>query len=224
MDDEPTDDELQESLDALSGTPGQDRLRTAGLMVVSLLPGGAQLVTFLGESIRTAHARRIEETIQIMAGELRRLSDRVDIHLRDETWAETFIDVVEESQRASERSRREAFAAILAHSLTPDRPSDQERLLFLDLVRRARTIHLQLIRLLLHPPPASGSSLLPLVTAALPDYPEDVIRLAWGDIGGWGLTNTSSLSGIMSRADLSGRLTGLGDRFAAFVTLSDDEA
>jgi hypothetical protein len=99
VDDEPTDDELQASLDALSGTPGQDRLRTAGLMVVSLLPGGAQLVTFLGESIRTAHARRMEETIELMAEELRRLADRVDVHLRDETWAETFIDVVEESRR-----------------------------------------------------------------------------------------------------------------------------
>jgi|BarGraNGADG00212_2_1021979.scaffolds.fasta_scaffold28304_2 hypothetical protein len=48
--------------------------------------------------------------------------------------------------RANEAAKREAYAAIVANSLTPARASDEERLFFLDVVGRSRTLHLRVRR------------------------------------------------------------------------------
>jgi hypothetical protein len=104
-----------------------------------------------------------------------------------------------------------------------------ERLFFLDVVGRARTLHLSLLAAALRvtevPESFYMGSVRPMLLEQLPEVDRDLAGLAWNDLERWGFVGTSwsGLATVVTRdaAVLADRVTPLGRRFVGFVTVPE---
>ena len=137
---------------------------------------------------------------------------------------------LEEAVRASEEAKRAAYGAIIVNSLTPARPSEEERLLFLDVLGRSRTLHLNALQVALSiTEVAEGfymGSAKSVLVPRLPGVDADLIGLAWNDLARWGFVNPDwgglGATGTQQVSILSNYVTPLGRRFVGFVTVPSD--
>jgi ribosomal protein S13 len=219
---------LVEQAADLRQMPGQDRMRAVALGIVATFPGiGDVLANVLANEVGAARERRLHDLLNKMATDIDRLRADLDDHLADDTFTETVETAIEEAMRASEEAKRAAYAAIVVNSLSPARPSEEERLFFLDVVGRSRTLHLNLLQVLLSVTEvaegfyagSARSVLLPL----LPGMDTDLVGLAWNDLSRWGFLNPDwggvGAMGTQQVSILSNYVTPLGRRFAGFVTV-----
>jgi hypothetical protein len=219
---------LQEQAAALRQMPGQDRLRALGLGIVASFPVvGGVLASALATEVPAARERRLLDLLERMAADVERLQGVLDEHLADEAFTETVETALEEAVRASEAEKRAAYSAIIVNSLTEARPSEEERLFFVDVVGRSRTLHLRLLSVLLSvtevPKGFYMGSPKTVLLPRLPGFDADLVGLAWNDLSRWGFVRPDwsgiSVTGTEQVAILSNYVTPLGRRCAAFVTV-----
>ena len=224
---------LSEEVRYLQQQTTADAVRAVGLGVFAMVPivgpmlaaTAAEVVTSRREERMRDVASKLAEAVDVLGIKVDSLEGRVP-----DDYVDIFETVIENAVRTGEEEKRAAYAAILANALRETEATDEERMLFVDLLDRCRPLHIRLLGLLADPEPTQGAeismmggSLLPIVKARLPEYSDDMIRLAWGDLSGWGLVNTdaSSLGAMMSRPSLAGRLTDVGRSFVAFITIEE---
>jgi hypothetical protein len=222
---------LVEQAADLRNMPGQDRLRAVALGIVATFPGiGNVLAEVLGNVVGAARERRLLDLLDKMAADVQRLRDDLDAHLADDTFTETVETALEEAVRASEDAKRAAYAAIVVNSLTPARPSEEERLFFLDVVGRSRTLHLNLLQVLLSVSEVADGfymgSAKSVLLPRLPGVDADLVGLAWNDLSRWGFVNPDwggiGAMGTQQVSILNNYVTPLGRRFVGFVTVPGD--
>jgi hypothetical protein len=214
--------------------PGQDRLRAVALGVVSAFPViGPVLAEVLGNEVQAARERRLEDLLERIAEDIEEMRQDLDAHLADDTFTETVEAAVEAAMRSSEARRRSAYAALIVNSLTPSRPSEEERLFFLDMVGRSRTLHLRVLMVAnqttVAPEGFYAGSPISVLMPRLPGVDRDLVRLAWNDLWAWGMVNSdwSAMNATMTRegaGNVSARLTDVGRRFLRFVTMPSAQA
>jgi hypothetical protein len=219
---------LVEQAADLRPTPGQDRMRAVALGIVATFPGiGDVLSNVLANEVGAARERRLHDLLDKMAADIDRLRADLDDHLADDTFTETVETAIEEAMRASEEAKRAAYAAIVVNSLTPARPSEEERLFFLDVVGRSRTLHLNLLQVLLSVTEVAEGfymgSAKSVLLPRLPGVDPDLVGLAWNDLSRWGFLNPDwggiGAMGTQQVSILNNYVTPLGRRFSGFVTV-----
>ena len=222
---------VEEAAD-LHNMPGQDRLRAVALGVAASFPViGGVLSEVLGNEVGAARDRRLLDVLDKMAAAIEKLSAVLDAHLADDTFTETVEIAMEEAVRASEEAKRAAYAAIIVNSLTPGRPNEEERLFFLDVVVRSRTLHLHLLQVVLGvtevPEGFYMGSAKSVLLPRLPGVDANLVGLAWNDLSRWGFLNPDwggvGATGTNQVSILNNYVTPLGRRFVGFVTVPEEE-
>jgi hypothetical protein len=113
------------------------------------------------------------------------------------------------------------------NSLTHARPSEEERLFFLDVVGRSRTLHLRLLSVLLSvtdvPESFYAGSPKGVLLPLLEGVDADLVGLLWNDLSRLGFVNPDwggiNAVGTREVAILNRYVTPLGRRFDGFVTV-----
>src|SRR5262249_16887221 len=108
---------------------------------------------------------------------------------------------------------------------------EEERLFFLDVLGRSRTLHLELLAgaLRVTEPPESFymGSPRPTLLQQVPGVDPNLAGLAWNDLSRWGFVGNdwSGLGAVGTRdaGNLSQYVTPLGRRFVGFVTALGDQ-
>lgn len=212
----------------LRTTAGQDRLRAGTLGILASIPIlGGVLSEVVGTEIPATRERRIEDLLSRLAQHVDALdaAERAMADAPPPDYPAIVETVLEAVVRTSEEVKREAYAAILINALVQG-GDEEERLLFLDLLQGSRPIHMRMLGVLSEDPGIDGATqrFRPwrLLRILLPEYSDELIRLAWSNLYDWGLLNTAGtdLDGTNRQAInllAVDRRTPLGVRFVRFI-------
>jgi hypothetical protein len=202
-------------------------------------PAGASIASLLTDYIPSQRHKRLEEFVERLGNDLKRLSDRIDA---DYVKSESFAPMVEQCLRGvadqPQQEKREAFRAILLNSAIDSSTSSDEKDFYLALVKDLTGLHLRILSFLVSPrrylqsigrTPESmteGRSFDVIMQNVFYPVPLDVIRSAFGDLHRRGLVNTDE--GVFSTMTSSQglalvgegtRVTAFGLRFIQFCTV-----
>jgi len=211
----------------LRAAAGQDRLRALALGILGGIPAiGNVLSNVIAVEIPAARERRLGELLLRLAAHIQALDDaaREAASTPPPDYAAIFEEVLEDAIHTSEAEKREAYAAILVNAMV-QRGDEEERLLFVDLLRGCRPIHVRMLGVLSEDPGNRQHRLESwhALREVLPEYSVELIRLAWMNLYDWGLLNlpVTDLDGITRLAITlfaTDRRTPLGRRFVLFIT------
>jgi hypothetical protein len=199
---------------------------TAGSVVappLSVLAGALMLAEHLRE-------RRQVETRQSIEAALESVKDEIDRDfVRTEEFAALAEEVAEKATRRREMEKREFYAAVVANSATPSRPTEEQRFRFITTLERLSESQLRLLSLFAATPGRTSvggmeySGVQTEIIAVMPEAESrwDEVMVDYralereGPLRGFpsGTMNASSASNLRSL------LTDLGRQFHQFVVL-----
>lgn len=173
---------------AIGQTQGVDRLRGYALGVVGSFPViGDVLQAAIDVHIPAARERRLDDFLSRLAIAVDELeATRQEVQQVPQDYADIVEIVLEDVIRTSEEEKRQAYAYVLVNALEPAN-DEEKRLMFLDLLRRSRTVHIRILAVLMDPATERRSHLLQTVMERLPGYETETVRVAWADLLSWGL-------------------------------------
>jgi len=208
---------------------GQDRLRAMALGILGGIPAiGGVLTNVIAVEIPAAREQRLGELLYRLAAHIEALDNaaKAAAETPPPDYPAILEAVLEDAIRTSEAEKREAYAAILVNALVQG-GDEEERLLFVDLLRGCRPIHVRMVGVLSEDPGIEGARcrLEPWSTLheRLPEYSDELIRLAWANLYDWGLLNTPAtyLGGTtpqVMNVFAADRRTPVGIRFVRFIS------
>jgi hypothetical protein len=177
-------------LRALTSRTARDNLQVKLTATLSAIPMvGGPLSVLVTEYIPLSRAERLHDFVGKLAADIEALGARVDADfIRTDSFAELFETALADALRSSEDEKRAAYAAILANALTDARPDDEESLLFTDLLRQCRSLHIRTLSNLRNAPEVrdedhygfSMGSVFTTMKEVFPPFDEQLFRLAWG--------------------------------------------
>jgi hypothetical protein len=105
--------------------------------------------------------------------------------LDDDDTATAVLEIIEKASSAKQREKAEYWAALCARIATHKVAGTIERQRLIDALESVRPVHLRLLYVLSqseNPPGFGGGNVPAYLVFMLPGLPEDLIRLAWGDL------------------------------------------
>ncbi len=216
-----------------------ERLRTAALAAVSLLPWiGGTLARILDEELPSRRWERLKDFLGRLHSRLNVLERQLN---EDVVKKGDVIEIVEEamiqSARTESESKHRAFAGLVAAALTRD-PDWEEMRFFLSKVSTFSPLHLRLLMFLesperelrresRDPDTIHGNSIGEVLQVAFVGVDQEMVRSVWADLFSQGFLNTEARTlGTMLAssgvAAVRGRLTGIGQRFAEFLATGEE--
>lgn len=210
-----------------------DLAHSAGKAALSLIPVASEVFSMAVTAPLERRRRKWEEEVSAAIVDLaNHLGCPVDKLAEDEVFVDCVAKATLIAIRNHHEEKRSALRNAVFNSGAPGAPDHSLQQIFLDLIDYFTEWHLRLIRLFQNPGVAldgagfdrrshmTGSLVMVVETV----YPELKGRKAfydilWRDIHARGLTDTPSLSGMMTVDGMfAKRTTEIGDRFVAFIT------
>jgi hypothetical protein len=192
----------------------------------------------LGEVVGFAWApalqRRQTEWFRKLGERVQELSETID-DLEERLKREDVLTIAVNAARAAtathEETKRAAFRAAVINTALRIEPDEEMRLMFVRLLDRLSSTHVQLLMLFADPrgffesrdrvPPEYSvtSSLSSLIKNAFPEWDPDLSARVAANLDQEGLAQTSGLNTMMSASGaFQRRITPLGIRFLRFIT------
>lgn len=199
---------------------------------VSLIPGGAALLNHI---LQRPLERRLHEWRQGVGEKLRELEQSKGVDVEGLGADPQFIDAVlaatQVALRTSQTEKLKALRNAVLNAALPTRPDETLQQLFIEMVDRFTPWHLRLLKMFHDPAgymgrvgrtykPAISASLGALIETVFPELAgrRELYDRLWADVHAAMLTDTPSLSGMMTPEGATQKRTNaLGDKFLAFI-------
>lgn len=216
---------LQDAARELDGASPRDTNLAAAGALAQVIPGAGGFIAELISNIPRDRQRRQQEFLEELARQLDEVRDRLDEEfVRSEEFAALTEEVIEKANRRREMDKRTYYAALLANTVTPARPSADERWRMLDVLERLRPEHLRLLSVAATTTDGAPADMYTggvddVLRNVMPGVDLDAVHMAWGDLADLSILQAFP-SGTMSRvgaSNLAVRLTEFGRRFHAFI-------
>ncbi len=210
-----------------------DFAHSAAKAALSLVPVASEVFAMAVSAPLERRRRKWEEEVSEAIADL---SQKIGCPIDNLAEDEVFVDCVAKATliaiRNHHEEKRQALRNAVFNSGASGAPDHALQQIFLDLIDYFTEWHLRLIRLFQNPKAAldaagfdrrsvmTGSLVMVIETV----YPElqgkrALCDILWRDIHARGLTDTPSLSGMMTVDGLFAKRTSdIGDRFVAFIT------
>jgi hypothetical protein len=225
-----SDQELESRASELEETPSRDRVLTAALAGLQIMPLGGVVAQILNDYVPRKKQERLVSLVQALAEESVALGDRLD---RDFVHTAEFEGMAEEvfdrAQQHKAEQKLAYFAAALAHGAGVERPDERTRERFLDVLDQLRGSHLRLLASVAQgvPVPGAGPDVITSSQAAIAALNSAAERakveawdLDWADLARLGVveTLTEAVSDPRVPYDVRAAFTPFGREFVRFVT------
>lgn len=177
------DDDLVSQASALADETTTDRIVKALAKGANLLSGPPGWVAMVQRRIDEATNREALEYLHALGRRLQEVEDRLG--LDDDDTATAVLEIIEKASSAKQREKTEYWAALCARIATHEGAGTIERQRLIDALESVRPVHLRLLYVLSqseNPPGFGGGNVPAYLAFMLPGIPEDLIRLAWGDL------------------------------------------
>jgi len=195
-------------------------------------PFAGGIASLISDYIPSSRQRRIEEFAEQVAGDLKRLEQRVnEEYLRTDDFAFMFEKCFRGAAEHPQQEKLKAFRGILVNSAVKSDMPEQEKEYYLNLVNTLSVVHIRILRFLAAPdryledigisPQQLQGGFSQMFRTAMPDVGLEVIKSTFGDLHQGGLINTDkSIFATMTSAQglqlLGNRVSDLGRRFIEF--------
>jgi hypothetical protein len=147
-------------------------------------------------------------------------------YFESDDWAHDAGRTFESVAQIRNRTKRSHYVAALANSAPLDRPQDQERHRFLDLLDAIRPSHLRLLAVVVRTESQKeGGGIDAYLTNKLPDHDLENIKLDWADLERAGVLQglPTGLASTSTSERVWAAFNRFGRRFAAFVEATGDD-
>jgi hypothetical protein len=209
-------------------------LAKAGVSQIPIV--GAVASELLGLIVTPPMEKRKQKLITEIGEKLRELESTKSLQLDDLSKNDQFIDTVAQATalalKTSDQEKIIAFKNAIFNTALGETPDKTLSQIFLSLIDRFTTLHIQILRLFDNPqdwfrqhhqrPPALAiGGLSHVIIAAYPDLnnQQDLMNIVWNDLQAAGLHNTPSMNATMTGDGLmQSRLTTMGRQFLQYIS------
>jgi len=219
----------------LEDQPAETAIEAVSVALSAVPVAGGPLAEIAGAIIRRRQNRRLNRFLIDLAGDLQRLSDRVNSEfVRTDEFQDLAEDILTKATETRQQAKLDAFRAIFLNTVLAQRPNYNEASEIATLVDRLQEQHIALLRILADPrradremgrPVGEGggfaTSINQILRRLLPEWDDDQIDRTWADLLDVKIHNTPGTKAMMTDSgvhQLENRLTPFGWKVVRYIT------
>jgi hypothetical protein len=213
----------------------EEKLSEATAIALNLIPvvGGTLAAIAMGFISRRQN-RRLQEFLDLLAEDLKTLSERLDIEfVKSNEFEDLAEDILSKASETRQQEKLEALRAIFLNTIIADNPNYNEGLEMAELITRWQPRHITILRILNEPLEADrqmgdvvgfgggfSTSIGQILSKLLPSWDEDQIDRTWKELNDARIHNTPSTKTMITDQgihQLQNRLTDFGQKVANYL-------
>ena len=206
--------------------------------VLSTAPFTGGIASLISDYLPNSVEKRKAELLIKLSKDLENLENRYNEDtLKKDYFISTFIAASKGVIENHDQEKVNAFRAIILNTLIAENPKEDEVAMFIGMTQRLTPLHIKLLKILRDPKleiekdPEKKSKMdavysggiSTLTSLIIPQYSEDLVKIAFQDLYNMGLHSTSSWGGTMSAHGITQKRTSeFGDKYIDFITLPEN--
>lgn len=213
-----------------------DILRNVFSALIGLTVIGSPIATLINSFIPSRRFLRLETFIKEISEELKKHEENLNLkYISSDEFAYIFERCFVSASDNYQKSKLDAFKAILVNSVLPNSIEQEQKEFYLNLTNQLTTIHLKALRFCYDTEEYIGlinlskneikGNIESSLKTIFKEYDFETIRMTFNDLKGMGLINLDSSSfqtmTVNQGMDLIGssRTTDSGNKYMSFITL-----
>lgn len=202
--------------------------------VAGLLPVAGMAATLVDEFIPSEVNKRRDALLLKLEKDFESLPETIKEALQKPFFISIFMQSFRSAMATEKEEKIDAYRAIILNVLIAQTPDEDEIEVMLKITDTLTPLHIKLIKIFVDPPrylednpeakarfgnPSMGG-IGHLISACLPNYPQDLINVALRDINNSGIGNGMDSAATMTESGiLACRITDFGKRYLKLITL-----